>query len=61
MRYRFGSLGDGGIVRRRKRLGIPDNELSAFKADDLEDLVVRTPPAGPGRVKVGGPTDPSPV
>lgn len=29
----------------RKRLGIPDNELSAFKADDLEDLVVRFTPA----------------
>ena len=39
--YRFGPprwRGNGG---KRIGLGIPDNELSAFKADDLEDLVVR--------------------
>lgn len=40
--YRFGSLGNGGAVRTRKRLGIPDNELSALKIDDLEDILVPT-------------------
>ena len=40
--YRFGSIRNGGIAGRRSRLGIPDNELSALKADDLDDLVVRT-------------------
>jgi len=29
---------------KRIGLGIPDNELSALKADDLEDLAVRTRP-----------------
>ena len=38
--YRFGSLGNGGTVRTRKRLGIPDNELSGLKADELEDVLV---------------------
>jgi hypothetical protein len=40
--YRFGSLGNGGTVRTRKRLGIPDNELSGLKAEELEDVVVPT-------------------
>ncbi len=45
--YRFGSLRNGGIAGRRSRLGIPENELSALKADDLDDLVVGT--TGRGR------------
>jgi len=56
MRYRFGSLRNGGIAGRRKQLSIPDNELSALKADDLDDLVVRTPGRGWGgdsRTSVG--------
>src|SRR5205809_6192488 len=40
-RYRFAALGRGGDAGRRMRLGVPDNELSAFKGEDLEDLVVR--------------------
>ena len=40
-RYRFAALGRGGDGGRRMRLGVPDNELSAFKGEDLEDLVVR--------------------
>ena len=43
--YRFVEPREGGTPGTRKRLGIPDNELSAFKWDDLEDLVVRTLPA----------------
>jgi hypothetical protein len=39
--YRFGSLGTGGAVRTRRRLGIPDNELSGLKTDDLEDVRAR--------------------
>jgi len=42
-RYRFRALGNGGVAGRRIRLGVPDNELSAFKGEDLEDLVPRTP------------------
>jgi hypothetical protein len=30
---------------RRKGLGVPDNELSALKSEDLEDLVLLGPPA----------------
>jgi len=44
-RYRFAALGRGGDGGRRMRLGVPDNELSAFKGEDLEDLVVRRPSA----------------
>ena len=44
--YRLGPSGSGGIGGGR--LGIPANELSAFKADDLEDLVIRTPLARSG-------------
>ena len=36
--YRFRTLGRGGVVGRRLRLGIPENELSSFKMDDLEDV-----------------------
>jgi hypothetical protein len=42
--YRFGpprGMGNGG---KRIGFGIPDNELSALKTDDLEDLAVRTRP-----------------
>jgi hypothetical protein len=46
-RYRFGALGNGGVAGKRMRLGVPDNELSAFKAEDLEDLVARAPSAAP--------------
>ncbi len=46
MGYRFGSLGNGGAVRTRKRLGIPDNELSALKIDELEDVLVPAHLAG---------------
>ena len=42
-RYRFGALGNRGVAGRRMRLGVPDNELSAFKGEDLEDLVARVP------------------
>jgi len=45
--YSAGPLGDGGILGRLNGLPVLDNMLSAFKADDLEDLVVRTPRAGP--------------
>src|SRR2546422_11061313 len=41
IRYRFGALGNGGVAGRRMRLGVPENELSAFKGEDLEDLVAR--------------------
>lgn len=44
--YRFGSLGDRRIGGKRKRLGIPDNEISMLKTEDLEDLVTRIPSAG---------------
>src|SRR5207245_9217826 len=40
--YRFGSIRNGGIAGRRSRLGIPDNELSAVKADELDELVMRS-------------------
>lgn len=53
-RYRFGSLGNRGNLARPKRLGIPDNELSAFKADDLDDLVVRGPRAVPWVIHQSG-------
>src|SRR5437867_6610829 len=42
-RYRFRALGNGGVAGRRIRLGVPDNELSALKGEDLDDLVPRTP------------------
>ena len=38
-----GPTGDGGILGRRKGLPVLDNELSAFKADDLDDVVVPVP------------------
>ncbi len=41
--YRFLSLGDRRVGGKRKRLGIPDNELSMLKTEDLEDLVTRAP------------------
>src|SRR5207249_12313082 len=41
--YRLGSHGQGGIGGNQTRLGIPADELSAFKTDDLEDLVLRIP------------------
>ncbi len=44
--YRFGSLGDRRVGGKRKGLGIPDNELSMLKTEDLEDLVIRVAPAG---------------
>jgi hypothetical protein len=40
--YRFGSFRSRGTSRTRKRLGIPGNELSALKVDDLEDVHART-------------------
>lgn len=61
MQYRFGSLGREGIVRKRRRLGIPDNELSAFKADDLEDPIVQGARPESARVRVGVPEGPSPA
>ena len=42
--YRLGSPGQRGIGGNQTRLGIPANELSAFKTDDLEDLVIRILP-----------------
>lgn len=42
--YRFGPPRGMGNGVKRIGLGIPDNELSALKADDLEDLAVRTRP-----------------
>ena len=45
--YRFVEPREGGTLGTRKRLGIPDNELSAFKSEDLEDLAVRALPASP--------------
>jgi len=44
--YRFASLGNGGIGATRKRMGIPENELSGFKADDLREVPVRARPNG---------------
>jgi hypothetical protein len=44
--YRFGSLGDRRMGGKRKRLGIPDNEISMLKTEDLEDLATRIPSAG---------------
>src|SRR5436853_2259986 len=41
--YRFRTPGRGGVVGRRAGLGIPENELSSFKADDLEEPRVRVP------------------
>ncbi len=43
-----GPLGRGGLLGRPMGLPVLDNVLSALKADDLEDLVVPAPPAGPG-------------
>lgn len=59
-RYRFGLLPNAGIARRRRQLSIPNNELSALKADDLDDLVVRTPRRARGRASwiPGGPSGP---
>jgi len=48
--YRFGSLGDRRVGGKRQRLGIPDNELSMIKTEDMEDLVARVPSAGLIRV-----------
>jgi hypothetical protein len=42
--YRFGSPISRGAFAPRKRLGIPENELSAFKSDDLEDLAMPSLP-----------------
>ncbi len=42
--YRLGSPGQGEIGGNQTRLGIPANELSAFKTAELEDLVIRIPP-----------------
>ena len=53
--YRFGSLRNGGIAGRRSRLGIPDNELSALKADDLDDLVVQSAKRGGHSLSPGEP------
>ena len=53
--YRFGSIRNGGIAGRRSRLGIPDNELSALKADDLDDLVVQSARRGGHSLSPGGP------
>ena len=38
--YRF-TPGKGGASGIRQRLGIPENELSSFKVDDLEELTAR--------------------
>jgi len=48
--YRFGSLGDRRVGGKRQRLGIPDNELSMIKTEDMEDLVARAPSMGLIRV-----------
>jgi hypothetical protein len=42
--YRFGSPRGRGLGRTGNGFGIPDNELSALKAEDLEDLAVRASP-----------------
>ncbi|HEX9341051.1 MAG TPA: hypothetical protein VF992_07785 [Thermoplasmata archaeon] len=44
--YRFASLGNGGFGARRKRMGLPENELSGFKADDLREVPMRARPNG---------------
>src|SRR2546426_8835267 len=41
---RLGSPGQGGIGGDQTRLGVPANEMSAFKTADLEDLVIPIPP-----------------
>lgn len=43
MRYRFGPPSDRGILGTSNGLGIPKNELSALKADDLQDPLFRVP------------------
>jgi len=45
--WSVGPPGDGRILGRRKGLPVLDNELSAFKADDLADIVFPAPRAGP--------------
>jgi hypothetical protein len=37
--YRFGSSKEKGTLGTWRRLGIPGNELSGLKSDDLEDLI----------------------
>src|SRR2546427_10179772 len=41
---RRGPPGQGGIGGNQKRLGIPANELSAFKTAGLVELLIRNPP-----------------
>src|SRR2546426_9387296 len=60
IRYRFGGLGDGRVAGRRMRLGVPDNELSAVKGEDMEDLVLGGPSAGLIRVRPPAPAAPPP-
>ena len=60
IRYRFGALGNGRVAGRRMRLGVPDNELSAFKGEDMEDLVLRVPSGGLIRVRPQAQASPTP-
>ncbi|HWM51717.1 MAG TPA: hypothetical protein VNP71_00910 [Thermoplasmata archaeon] len=60
IRYRFGALGNGRVAGRRMRFGVPDNELSAFKGEDMEDLVLGVPSAGLIRVRPQARASPTP-
>src|SRR2546426_11244401 len=46
--YRLGSPGQGGISGNQTRLGIPGDELAAFKTGGLEGLGIRILPTGSG-------------
>jgi hypothetical protein len=45
--YRFGGPDGGEASGMKKRIGIPRNELSALKADELEDVLTRAPQPRP--------------
>ena len=45
--YRFGSPRAGEAGGIKGRTGIPRNELSALKTDELEDVLTRAPSPGP--------------
>jgi hypothetical protein len=45
--YRFGAPYGGGASRMKERVGIPRNELSALKTDELEDVLTQAPAPRP--------------